>query len=155
MNNEEIKYHFFLNGKLSNWYPSEFILRSIKFTCIEQCMMYNKAMVFGDIDTAQKILSENNPAKQKELGRQVKHYKDSLWVSIRYNIVRNAIYAKFKQNKDLEEYLKSLKGYNIVEASSEDRVWGIGFEEDDALENIDNWGQNLLGKILTDLANEL
>lgn len=155
MNNEEIKYHFFLNGKLSNWYDSEFILRGIKFTCIEQCMMYNKAMVFGDIDVAQKILSENNPAKQKELGREVKYYKDSLWVSIRYNIVKNAISEKFKQNKDLEDYLKSLKGYTIVEASSQDRVWGIGFEEDDALENIDNWGQNLLGKILTDLSNEL
>ena len=31
MNNEEIKYHFFLNGKLSNWYDSEFILRGIRY----------------------------------------------------------------------------------------------------------------------------
>jgi len=155
MNNEEIKYHFFWNGKLSNWYDSEFIINGLNFSCIEQYMMYMKAVTFGDSEIADKIMSELNPAKQKELGRHVNNYNDSIWSTIRYDIVKKGIIEKFKQNKDLQEYLKNLKGYTIVEASSEDRVWGIGFEEDDALENIDNWGQNLLGKILTDLANEL
>ena len=114
-----------------------------------------KAVTFGDSEIADKIMSELNPAKQKELGRHVNNYNDSIWSTIRYDIVKKGIIEKFKQNKDLQEYLKNLKGYTIVEASPYDRIWGIGFEEDDALENIDNWGQNLLGKILTDLANNL
>lgn len=155
MNNEEIKYHFFLNGKLSNWYDSEFTINELKFSCIEQYMMYMKAVTFGDSEIADKIKSELNPSKQKELGRHVNNYNDSIWSTTRYDIVKKGIIEKFKQNKNLGEYLKNLKGYSIVEASPYDRIWGIGFEEDNALENIDNWGQNLLGKILTDLANNL
>ena len=155
MNNEEIKYHFFLNGKLSNWYDSTFTCDSIIFSCVEQYMMYHKARLFVDTETAKKILNESNPHKQKELGRAVKNYKDEIWSAFRYDIVKNGVQNKFKQNKNLEEYLKTLKGYTIVEASPDNIIWGIGFEEDDALENIDNWGQNLLGKILTDLANNL
>lgn len=155
MNNEEIKYHFFLNGKLSNWYDCEFTIKGITYCCMEQYMMHQKALIFGDSDIADKVINESRAFVQKELGRCVNNYNDEIWKTIRYQIVKEGVVEKFKQNKDLKEYLKSFKGYNIVEASSEDRVWGIGFEEDDALENIDNWGQNLLGKILTDLANEL
>jgi ribA/ribD-fused uncharacterized protein len=150
-----IKYHFFLNGKLSNWYDSEFTIKNITYSCIEQYMMHQKALIFGDSDIADKVMNESRAFAQKELGRCVNNYNDEIWRIIRYQIVKEGVIEKFKQNKDLEDYLKSLKGYTIVEASPYDIVWGIGFEEDEALDNIENWGQNLLGKILTELANNL
>ena len=37
---------------------------------------------------------------------------------------------------------------HINEASSFDRIWGIGYEASNAEANKDHWGQNLLGKAL-------
>lgn len=36
----------------------------------------------------------------------------------------------------------------LVEASSMDKIWGVGFAEKDAEANRVKWGQNLLGKAL-------
>ena len=40
------------NGYLSNWYPSKFTVRGVQFSSMEQFMMYQKAVSFGDGDTA-------------------------------------------------------------------------------------------------------
>jgi predicted NAD-dependent protein-ADP-ribosyltransferase YbiA (DUF1768 family) len=39
-------------------------------------------------------------------------------------------------------------GKQFVEAAYYDRIWGIGYNEDDALANIPYWGRNELGKVL-------
>ena len=38
------------NGYLSNWYLSDFTINNIKFTSMEQYMMYSKALLFNDRD---------------------------------------------------------------------------------------------------------
>jgi ribA/ribD-fused uncharacterized protein len=43
----------------------------------------------------------------------------------------------------------------LVEASPEDRIWGIGFTEKDAKENGERWGQNLLGKALVEVRRRI
>lgn len=48
-----------------------------------------------------------------------------------------------------------LKDGFYVEASPYDRVWGIGFQEAHALDNIERWGLNLLGKALNRLYKNL
>lgn len=57
----------------------------------------------------------------------------------------------FKSSEQLFMYLKdpALNGKFFVEASPFDRVWGIGYDQDHALQNQSNWGENLLGKTLT------
>jgi ribA/ribD-fused uncharacterized protein len=47
------------------------------------------------------------------------------------------------------------KGKTFVEASPYDKIWGIGYDVENAIENLNDWGQNLLGKILTELSNEI
>ena len=44
------------NGYLSNWYLSDFSIDGIKFSSMEQYMMYSKAVCFEDLATAGKIL---------------------------------------------------------------------------------------------------
>jgi len=46
------------------------------------------------------------------------------------------------------------KDYILVEANPKDRIWGIGYSDYDALNNIDDWGQNLLGKMLNEISKE-
>jgi len=35
-----------------------------------------------------------------------------------------------------------------VETSPNDRLWGVGFNTDEALDHINEWGENKLGKAL-------
>jgi len=39
----------------------------------------------------------------------------------------------------------------LVEAAKNDRTWGVGFDEANAEENRESWGQNLLGKALMEV----
>lgn len=61
-----------MNGYLSNWYMSDFVADNIKFTSMEQYMMYKKAQLFNDKEIMQEILSTDNVGKIKMLGRSVK-----------------------------------------------------------------------------------
>jgi ribA/ribD-fused uncharacterized protein len=152
---ENKKYKFFWDGKFSNWYQSPFKVDDITFNCGEQYMMYAKAMFFNDVDTAKEILETNVPAEQKGLGSKVKNYDDAAWNKVRFELVKKGLVEKFKQNEDLKKYLLSYKNYEIVEVSPYDRIWGIGYSEDEAMNNISDWGQNLLGKVLNEIATEL
>lgn len=150
----DIKYKFFWGGKFSNWSKSPFKINDITFNCGEQYMMYQKAIVFEDYDSAIKILEEVSPQTQKILGRRVKNFNKNKWDSIKYELVKKGLREKFKQNPLLKEYLMEYSDSVIVEASPYDRIWGIGFITEDAIDNIDKWGENLLGRILTELAIE-
>ncbi len=149
------KYKFFWNGPFSNWYPSDFTYNGIFFTCAEQAMMCEKAITFNDLEIAKDILRSRLPNEQKALGGKVKNFDPAIWDEIKYEKVKEILRAKFTQNRHLLDLLIRNKGLEFVEASPYDRIWGIGYDEQSALGNIDDWGENLLGKILTELSNEL
>lgn len=152
---KNIKYKFFWNGEFSNWHPSIFTIDEITFNCGEQYMMFTKAMVFKDIDSAYKILKEKNPELQKKLGRKVRNFNVDVWDEVKYELVKKGLREKFIQNPELKNYLLKHKDCQIIEASPYDRIWGIGYLWNYAIDNIDDWGENLLGKMLTELASEL
>ena len=64
------------NGYLSNWYLSRFTADGIEFSSMEQYMMYNKAIVFNDINVANQILKTTDVAVIKQFGRTVANYED-------------------------------------------------------------------------------
>lgn len=150
-----LNYKFFWNGPFSNWFPCEFIVDNITYNCGEQYMMHQKAILFGDYAIAEKILSLKSPKEQKQLGRLVKNYNDKIWNEKRFEIVKRGLVEKFKQNSTLMNELRKYSNCIFVEASPYDRIWGIGYLDKDAEKNFDNWGLNLLGKILTEINNEL
>lgn len=150
-----MKYTFFWNGPFSNWHPSNFTYHEYTYNCAEQYMMHAKALYFGDLETAKKILQEDSPREQKALGRQVSNFKAEEWSEVCESIVYVGLKAKFEQNPDLLKKLKETGDTLLVEASPFDRIWGIGYDSKNALDNIDNWGKNLLGKLLTQLRKDL
>lgn len=133
---------------LSNFYPCEFIFNGKMFHFSEQRFMYQKAMLFNDFEIAEQILNETDVRKIKALGRKVEGFDNNLWDKYKEDFMFNACYAKFSQNDKLRDFLLSTGNCEIVEASPVDNIWGIGFSSDKAMENIDKWGQNLLGKCL-------
>ena len=95
------------NGYLSNWYPSAFTLKGIDFSSMEQYMMYRKAICFDDDKVAAQILATEDVAEIKALGRLVSGYDENLWNGVRQIVVYEGLLAKFYQNPELKERLKS------------------------------------------------
>jgi len=146
---EEKSHVFFWNGIYSQWYKCEFTVDGNLFSSSEQYMMWAKATLFGDVETANKILASTNPRKIKELGREVKNFDASLWELNKFNFVIEGNFHKFSQNKDLKNALLSSEK-TLVEAAPDDKIWGIGLHPtDDLVVNPENWlGTNLLGEAL-------
>lgn len=156
---EKEKYVFFwqTQSPFSQWHVKPFVVDNLVFNTAEKWMMYNKAILFNDINTANKILKTNSASKQKSLGREVVGYQESVWKKHREKIVYDGNYHKFTQNNDILKMLLNTKGKILVEASPYDTIWGIGLEKTDpkAL-NKSTWkGLNLLGYILTKLRDDL
>lgn len=140
---------------LSNFYPCEFEFNDKMFNFSEQCFMYQKALLFNDFGVAEQILNETDVRTIKALGRKVKDFDNELWDKHKEDFMYNACYAKFSQNAELRDFLLGTGNSEIVEASPVDSIWGIGFSSDRAMENIDKWGQNLLGKTLVNVRTRL
>ncbi len=145
------------NGYLSNWYQSEFTVDYVKFSSMEQYMMYQKAMTFQDRMIAKEILQTKDAAKIKQLGRQVTNYNDHIWNGIRQIVVYEGLVAKFSQNEELKKRLKGTKTAILAECAVKDRIWGIGLSMKDSkrLDTTQWKGQNLLGYALMEVRKGL
>lgn len=145
------------NGWLSNWYLSSFTLEGVTFSSMEQYMMYEKAITFGDFDMAQKILTEEDVSKIKQYGRQVANYDDVVWNGIRQIIVYRGLLAKFLQNQELSRKLKGTGEAVLAECAVHDKIWGIGLSMQDTNRfDMQKWnGQNLLGFALMQVRGQI
>lgn len=136
-----------INGYLANWYLSDFEIDGIKFSSMEQYMMYKKAMLFEDDEIAQKILETSDVGKIKALGRQVRNYDDIFWNGLRQIIIYEGLIEKFRQNDDLKNKLLATENHILAECAVLDKIWGIGLSmKDEKRFDTNEWkGQNLLG----------
>jgi len=146
-----------MNGYLSNWYMSDFVADNIKFTSMEQYMMYKKAQLFNDKEIMQEILSIDNVGKIKMLGRSVKNYDEVMWNGVRQIVVYEGLYAKFSQNESLREKLLATENDILAECAVSDCIWGIGLAmNDDKRLSTEEWrGQNLLGFAIMQVREKL
>lgn len=135
------------NGYLSNWYPSVFETSGYRFSSMEQYMMWSKAMLFRDSETAKAILRATDPGEIKALGRSVRDYSETIWNGVRQILVYEGLLEKFRQNGELLSKLLETGDAILAECSVGDRIWGIGLSMRDSrwLSMIEWRGQNLLG----------
>lgn len=142
---------YFWNTVYSQWFGLGgcylFTEDGKEFWTAEHYMMYKKAELFGDEDVMAKALTPISPRHIKALGREIKKFNDELWNKHKLDIVIRGTYLKFIQNKDLKEILEFHKDKVLVEASPEDKIWGIGlhFDDDRVLDESQWQGENLLG----------
>jgi hypothetical protein len=149
--------YFWGDPTLSNWGPAPFTYKENQFYNSEQAFMWEKALCFGDTETADQILETSNPRTAKDLGRLVKNYDEKVWETKRFDAMLNVCMAKFSQNPDRLKTLLSTGNRTIVEASPYDKVWGVGMHwTDDEILDEKNWkGLNLLGKVLIQVREHL
>ena len=61
----------FWDSLFSQWHMCQIVENGIKFKSAEHYMMYQKAILFNDLDSAEKILQSYSPREAKALGRKV------------------------------------------------------------------------------------
>lgn len=140
----------FLNSIYCQWYICEFKdYEGTRFSSAEQFMMYHKFKCL-EPENAYKVLDTHNPRLVKLMGRQIKNYNEEKWSKCREQVVALGNYYKFSQNPELLDIMLEHKYKEIVEASPEDPIWGIGlFKEDPRCLDKTQWlGLNLLGNCI-------
>lgn len=159
-----------VNGEFCQWFPSIFTVSTsqissligdsdgadanpgtdehIIFSCAEQFMMYCKAGRFHDTDTQRRVLATGSPKEQKHFGRQVNGFYDARWDEVKSDVVVAGSIAKFSRNRKLRGKLLATGDRLLVEASSQDPAWGIGYSAKHAMAHRKHWGENRLGKAL-------
>ena len=131
--------------------------------------MYEKACCFNDNHVKNEILKKyEDPNIYKKLGRKVRNFEPSKWISHRNIVVKNILYEKFKQNDHLKSWLLTTDDAILAEISKQskdgkilyyDVVWGIKLgpysNEIKYPENWNNYGDNFLGITLMEVRKML
>jgi len=160
---QRVKYLYFWGhqdagrGYLSQWYPSAFTVDGVRFASAEHYMMWRKAVLFDDTETAGGILAAGHPHQAKKLGGRVARFDQQVWDEHRTPIVVAGNVAKFGSDPAMRDYLLGTGDRVLVEASPVDRIWGIGLAADDErAANPLRWrGLNLLGFALMEVRARL
>lgn len=163
------KYVLFCKGPLGNWYktPMTIVTTSpeygyhdvtdlyfnINFFSSEQLFMWYKAVLFHDVETANKIVHCATSKEAKDLGREVVPFDQEKWDRFKEILMERALWVKFEHSEEFRNTLMNPEYYGkeFVECNPEDSIWAIGRSEEDPLcDDMSTWrGTNLLGKILT------
>jgi ribA/ribD-fused uncharacterized protein len=142
---------------LSQWFDSPFVVDGVEYKTAEHYMMAQKATLFGDHISCQRIIASQEPSEAKKMGREIGNFNNDIWLKHRFDIVVQGNIHKFSQNIRLSDFLLGTLGKVPVEASPSDRIWGIGLSADSKdSENPLKWqGLNLLGFALMKVRKSL
>ena len=158
-------------GEFSNFYPCAFQLcarevfneeinskmidKTITVSSSEQAIMYMKAVLMNDSESALLIENANSPSESKRLGRNVTPFDDDKWKVWREDIAVYVLTKKFSSSEHLLSVLKNTHGQDIAEASANDRIWGIGIGIKQAMGGVKWRGKNILGRALVTVRDNL
>ena len=151
---QQERFTFFWGGPFSQWYGRHpFTVKGIIYNDAETYMMWYKDQVFGSGKLAEEILNASHPRDVKALGRKVPNFNEEIWNAVAKHGVFVGNLAKFTQYPHLTEYILNTRETTLVEASPEDKIWGIGLRaEDPRAQQRETWkGTKWLGEVLTDV----
>lgn len=132
----------------------------MEFQSVEQYFAYNKAILFGDNEIAQKIMAHTRGAKLKADGRNVgkssgRPYSDEAWQSYVQQVLQTGMQAKFSQNPSLRDLLLSTGSRYLVEGNGSDSHYGAGIWSYQITDRNYRNGKNLQGKMLMEVRDQL
>ena len=107
---------------------------------------YFQAQKFTDMHYQEKIRKEKSPMVAARLGRDRKQKLRKDWESVKNNVMKKALLAKFSQHEDLKILLLSTGDAKLIEHTENDAYWGDGG---------DGHGKNWLGLLLMQIRFDL
>lgn len=130
-------------GCFSNFYTCTFTYASVRYKSAEHAFQSKK---FAGTKYEKKVREAGSPMIAANLGRNRSFPLRRDWESVKDNIMREIIFAKFSQNSDLKQILLSTGSEKIVENTTDDYYWGCGES---------GGGKNMLGIILMETREKL
>ena len=154
--NNEIVGFFGELSSFSNFRPSLFRYNEHDYHCAEQLIQHEKAKLFGDFETEDKILKVKSAIECKQAAYEMENYDHHHWISKAAQLCKAGIKAKYEQNNSLKELLLNTGTKTIVECSK-DKDWGTGVPLGwhDCLSKDKWYGQGILGPLLMEIRSEL
>lgn len=147
----DIHLFFGVESPFSNFYPSEFTIDKLVYSCNEQYYYMSKARHYCDQKAQVQIMATDDPAKIKRIGKAIAT-GDSEWNKNpdALTAMHKGLHAKFTQNEYLGRVLLNTGEDILAEANPHDSVWGIGLNRYDpkATKKSDWEGENHLGELL-------
>jgi ribA/ribD-fused uncharacterized protein len=131
---------------LSNFHPCTVVIGLMKFPSSEHAFMSFK----NNSDEWKKECQrfDLTPGQIKRKGRKIELV--SFWEDIKIDSMRQALWFKFTQNKELKEKLLDTGNQNLVEGNNfNDVFWGV------CLKSNPNVGENHLGRLLMEVRSLL
>lgn len=124
---------------LSNFYRHPIELDGLTWTTNEHYYQAAKAKTPADRD---KIRFADTAGEAKRMGRKVELRDD--WEAVKFQVMRDALEAKFQPGEQLGDWLLSTAPAMLVEGNTwHDRVWGVC-----TCERCGSTGDNWLGFML-------
>ncbi|WP_082355647.1 NADAR family protein [Pseudoalteromonas porphyrae] len=130
-------------GEFSNFSPYEVVVLGMVWKTSEH---YFQARKFQDSSLVIKVMDAPTPMEAANIGRDRSYPIREDWDTIKLEVMKEVILAKFTQNENLKELLLSTGSEKIVEASPYDYFWGEG---------ADGSGKNYLGRILMEAREDI
>lgn len=113
-----------------------------EFPTVESAFQASKE--FDNNDYIMKLKKSKSPFISRQYGKR--HPKTLEWQIKQYDTMLNIIRLKYKQHKELQQFLLNTGLGNIIHNARNDEYWGNGKEGN---------GKNMLGKILMLVREEL
>jgi ribA/ribD-fused uncharacterized protein len=130
-------------GEFSNFAPYPFTLKGKQWPTTEH---YFQAQKFAGTEHEKEIRKLASPMVAARMGRSRKLPLRRDWESVKDNIMREALRAKFTQYPELQKLLLETGDAVLVEHTQNDGYWGDGG---------DGTGKNRLGLLLMELRANL
>jgi hypothetical protein len=130
-------------GELSNHAPFPITLQGKTWLTTEH---YFQAQKFPGTEHEEAIRLEPSPLIAAQLGRGRTQPLRPDWESVKEDLMREALYAKFTQHPSLRSLLLSTGDATLIEHTSNDAYWGDAG---------DGTGKNRLGLLLMELRTRL
>jgi len=130
-------------GEFSNFASFPIQLKGVEWPTVEH---YFQAQKFVGTVHEEEVRLAESPMTAAKMGRQRSRPLRNDWESVKDDIMREAVLAKFQQHPDLLNLLLSTGDADIIEHTTNDAYWGDGG---------DGSGKNMLGRILMEVRDRL
>ena len=130
-------------GWLSNFSAHGFTIDDVRWASVEH---FYQARKYAGTEIADRIRKAESPLKARKIAQDRSLVPRNDWDAVKEDVMRQALEAKFTQNRRLWERLVATGDEELIHASESDLFWG---------KNRDGLGDNRLGVLLMEVRRAL